>query len=377
VSLQAPAATEALREALEAAYRAPSFTPPPPGGLGANIARGLSLLLGFVAGRYLTSEGELNLLKDTGQVPGYVTLGTMQDASKALDWAGGGSAYPLQDLSPGQRGQFLLGAASLGRRAGSLSSDQMRQALGELHRAVSSGQLPAPARPPAAQLPAAAPPAPRPPASLGGPEPVPVPPVPIAPPVTAPPPPRIDTATLTLGDRRFTLVTDGAGWAVDLPDGRRFGLPGAADRPDAAEYVKNAWLAGDVPGLKPPESGLQMGGRQFQIRGANGTYGLEAPNGTYLGRIHAPDLPRAAEIAKTAFLDGALPGNKPPESGLEMGGSSSRSGAGARALSAWRPPTGATSGRSRACRASRTRPRWPGERGCAARCRASRRRPRP
>jgi hypothetical protein len=96
-------ADAAVRAALERAYRLPSYTPPPnPSGLAGNVARAAGFIGAFLAARYLTSEGELNLAKDTGQIPGYITSNDMRSASSAFTGAGFDGTR-AQDLSPTKR----------------------------------------------------------------------------------------------------------------------------------------------------------------------------------------------------------------------------------------------------------------------------------
>jgi hypothetical protein len=93
-----------------------------------------TLAVGFVAGRYLTSGGELNWLKDMGQIPHDISQTTVADASRALD-ASDGYRPTMDALSKEQRGRFLEGAAAIGRHTRS-DGPSTRQRLETLYRAV-------------------------------------------------------------------------------------------------------------------------------------------------------------------------------------------------------------------------------------------------
>ncbi len=88
----------------------------------------LKFAIGFVAGRYFTSEGQLNLAKDTGKIPDYITQSTMNDASEAL-LNTDGFRPSLKDFTTEQRGRFLTGAAVVGRNVASQTPQQTREAL--------------------------------------------------------------------------------------------------------------------------------------------------------------------------------------------------------------------------------------------------------
>jgi hypothetical protein len=118
---RADAGVEAAREILERALNLPSArgSTPAPATLGAKAASLIGNLgklgLGFVAGRYFTSEGELNLAKDLGQIGRSVTMNDMNQASAAMarqGWSGEGMG---QDWSADQRTRFIKGAAGLER----------------------------------------------------------------------------------------------------------------------------------------------------------------------------------------------------------------------------------------------------------------------
>lgn len=139
------AGVEAARAALERAFNLPSANPPPPAGLGARAAQMIGnfarLGLAFVAGRYLTSEGELNLAKDLGQIGRSVTMQDMHDASAAMEamgWTGEGMG---DDWTADQRTRFIEGAAELQRlRAdGTIGSDTFSQAMNDLFQGVAQG----------------------------------------------------------------------------------------------------------------------------------------------------------------------------------------------------------------------------------------------
>jgi hypothetical protein len=131
----------AVRAALERAYRLPSFNPPPgPAGLGQNLGRAGGFLAAFLAGRYLTSEGELNLAKDTGQVPGYVQMSDMQQASRAFDGARF-DASAARDFSADQRGRLLVGTAELQRlfEDGRITAAERSDGLESLFQGLKAG----------------------------------------------------------------------------------------------------------------------------------------------------------------------------------------------------------------------------------------------
>jgi hypothetical protein len=119
-------------KALDAARSLPAAPAAGASGLAGLAGLATTLVTGFVAGRYLTSGGELNWLHDTGQLPRYVTRETMDDASRALDNAGNAGRPSMQGLSPEQRGRFLQGAAVIGREAGNRTAEETSQALRQL-----------------------------------------------------------------------------------------------------------------------------------------------------------------------------------------------------------------------------------------------------
>lgn len=132
----------AVRAALERAYRLPSYTPTPgPAGFGANVLRAGGYVAAFLAGRYLTSEGELNLAKDTGQIPGYVSQRNMQDASTAFSGANF-DATKATNFSADQKGRLITGSAELqGLYAeGRISEAERTRGVNELYQRLVSGQ---------------------------------------------------------------------------------------------------------------------------------------------------------------------------------------------------------------------------------------------
>lgn len=175
------AGVEAARAALERAFNLPSAGGPPPApttlgakaaGLIGNIAK---LGLGFVAGRYLSSEGELNLAKDTGQIGRSVTMGDMRLASAAMErqgWTGEGMGT---NWSADQRTRFIEGAADLERlRAGGrIGADTFSRSMNSLFQTIAQqnrapGPLvgpPAPTQPTAPSPPVTSLPQPTPQAS--------------------------------------------------------------------------------------------------------------------------------------------------------------------------------------------------------------------
>ncbi|MCG6121201.1 MAG: hypothetical protein MEP57_00630, partial [Microvirga sp.] len=156
----AGAELELARQALERVFNLPSAPPPPPpAGLG---ARALNMLgnigrlgLAFVAGRYLTSEGELNLAKDTGQIGREVTINDMRDASSAMARVGMSGEGLGGDWNVDQRTRFIVGAAGLERlvAGGRIGEATLRQAMNELMTGVENPRAqtttPAPAPTPA------------------------------------------------------------------------------------------------------------------------------------------------------------------------------------------------------------------------------------
>lgn len=133
-------ADAAVRAALERAYRLPSYTPTPsPGGFGGQLARGGALIAAFLAGRYLTSEGELNLAKDTGQIPGYVGLRDMQDASVTMGIAQFDGSQ-AQNLTPDQKGRLIVGAAELerARSRGEINNEDAKRGFNELYQGIAN-----------------------------------------------------------------------------------------------------------------------------------------------------------------------------------------------------------------------------------------------
>jgi hypothetical protein len=135
---------EAAREILERALKLPSApgSMPAPATLGAKAASLIGNLgklgLGFVAGRYFTSEGELNLAKDLGQIGRSVTMNDMNQASAAMarqGWSGDGMG---QDWSADQRTRFIKGAAGLERlRAkGGIGADTFSRSMNSLHQTI-------------------------------------------------------------------------------------------------------------------------------------------------------------------------------------------------------------------------------------------------
>ena len=132
----------AVRAALERAYRLPSFTPTPgPAGMGANLLRAGGYVAAFLASRYLTSEGELNLAKDTGQIPGYVSQRNMQDASAAFTGANF-DATKATNFSADQKGRLITGSAELqGLYAdGRISEAERSRGVNELYERLAFGQ---------------------------------------------------------------------------------------------------------------------------------------------------------------------------------------------------------------------------------------------
>lgn len=153
------AGVDAARAALERAFNLPSVNPPPPpAGLGARAAQILGNLgrlgLAFVAGRYLTSEGDLNLAKDLGQIGRSVTMQDMQNASAAMaamGWTGEGMG---DGWTVDQRTRFIEGAADLERlrAAATIGSDTFSRAMNDLHQRIAQagtpgGQVYGPPRP--------------------------------------------------------------------------------------------------------------------------------------------------------------------------------------------------------------------------------------
>jgi hypothetical protein len=154
-NLTAPvvAGDAAVRAALERAYRLPSFTPTPgPAGMGANLLRAGGFVAAFLAGRYLTSEGDLNLAKDTGQIPGYVSQRDMQDASSAFTGANFDGTQ-AQNFSADQKGRLITGSAELQRlfAGGQISEAERTRGVNQLYQGLATGQgtgtSPTPARP--------------------------------------------------------------------------------------------------------------------------------------------------------------------------------------------------------------------------------------
>jgi hypothetical protein len=142
VAPPALAGDAAVRAALERAYRLPSYTPPPgPAGVGANLLRAGGFVAAFLAGRYLTSEGELNLAKDTGQIPGYVSQRDMQDASVAFSGANFDGTR-AQSFSADQKGRLIVGSAELQRlhADGRISEAERTRGVNELFQNLASGQ---------------------------------------------------------------------------------------------------------------------------------------------------------------------------------------------------------------------------------------------
>jgi hypothetical protein len=142
-AVSAPAGADAaIRAALERAYRLPSYTPPPnPAGLAGNLARAAGIAGAFLAGRYLTSEGELNLLKDTRQIPGYITSNDMRSASSAFTGAGFDGTR-AQNLSADQKGRLIAGSAELQRlfESGNISQSDRDRGLTELFNGLVQGR---------------------------------------------------------------------------------------------------------------------------------------------------------------------------------------------------------------------------------------------
>ncbi len=312
------AGVEAARQVLERAFNLPSVSPPPPppAGLGARATQMLGnfarLGLAFVAGRYLTSEGDLNLAKDLGQIGRSVTLRDWQDAQQATLAMGWDAEGMGRDWTPDQRTRFVHGAADLYRllEDGTIGEDTFSRSMNTLFQRVANmgasggGEL---LGPPAPTGRAEAPPT-----------------VSYTPPVIvpqAPPEPTVNgSARLTLGGSAYTIENTSEGFRVTNAD-YGFQAPIRASSLDQArDILKGAWLAGQIPGPTPSESPLTIANQRFSIVGNNGTYGLRDPAGELIYQLPGRTLAEAAEAAHAAYFTDQIPGFPSQDNPLTLGG---------------------------------------------------------
>ncbi|WP_372422182.1 hypothetical protein [Salinarimonas chemoclinalis] len=312
------AGVEAARQVLERAFGLPSVSPPPPppAGLGARATQMLGnfarLGLAFVAGRYLTSEGDLNLAKDLGQIGRSVTLRDWQDAQQATRAMGWDAEGMGRDWTPDQRTRFVHGAADLYRllEDGTIGEDTFSRSMNTLFQRVANmgasggGEL---LGPPAPAGRAEAPPT-----------------VSYTPPVAipqAPPEPTVNgSARLTLGGSAYTIENTSEGFRVTNADYGFQAQIRASSLDQARDILKSAWLAGQIPGPTPSESPLTIANQRFSIVGNNGTYGLRDPAGELIYQLPGRTLAEAAEAARAAYLGGDIPGFPPQSNPLTIGG---------------------------------------------------------